>query len=104
MPSALLAAPHCPNEADGTVELVRVDLGGPPDHVARKCANDLRKRCQFREFSAMVADGTFRLVVITGTSQKSAALRCSLDRHEWPKGLRIHMSVVPELLNLTTRN
>ncbi len=103
MPSAMLAAPHCQNQTDGTVELVRVDLGGPPDHVARKCANDIRKRCQFREFSALVASGAFRLVVITGTPQKSAALRGSLDRHEWPKGLRIHMSVVPELLNLTTR-
>lgn len=28
MPSALLAAPHCQNETDETVELVRVDLGG----------------------------------------------------------------------------
>jgi len=52
----------------------------------------------------MVAEGKFRLVVITTTKEKSAAIRRALNRHEWPEGLAIHLSVVPQLLSLTVRS
>lgn len=99
---ALAAAPHC-RDAHGVLELVRVDLGGPAAHVARKCAADINLRRQFREFTALAAAGRFRLVVITATKEKAAALRQSLDQHDWPSGLRIHFSIVPDLLSLTAR-
>lgn len=99
----LAAAPHCWDEKHAILELVRVDLGGPADHVARKCAVDLNKRRQHREFSPLVAQGRFRLVVITATSEKAAALRQALDRHDWPPRLLIHLSVVPQLLSLSAR-
>jgi hypothetical protein len=95
----LASAPHCLDPAE-VLELVRVDLGGPADHVARKCALDLAKRCRIPEFPALVAANQFRLVVITATTGKATAIQRALDRHDWPTGLLIHFSVVPQLLSL----
>lgn len=103
LPDRLAAAPHCQCPNHKSIELVRVDLGGSADHVARKCAADLRKRLLLPAFRQMVAEGHFRLVVITATREKSAAIRQALNRHEWPKGLAIHLSVVAQLLSLTAR-
>ena len=103
LPAALAEAPHCTDIKQSALELVRVDLGGPADHVARKCAADLREREKFREFSMLVKENRFRLVIVTSTAEKSVAIRQSLNRHEWPEGLRIHLSVVSRLLPLTVR-
>ena len=54
----MAAAPHCIEPAD-VVELVRVDLRGPADHVARKCATDLISRCRIREFLTLLPKGVF---------------------------------------------
>jgi hypothetical protein len=102
LPAPCAAAPHC-RDVHGVLELIRVDLGGPAAHVARKCAADVNQRRQFREFTELAAVGRFRLVVITATKEKAAALRQSLDQHDWPSGFRIHFSVVPDLLSLTLR-
>jgi hypothetical protein len=99
----LAAAPHCYDAKQETVELVRVDLGGSSDHVARKCAAYLKDRMTIPAFASTVFQGQFRLVVITGTREKSAAIQQALKGHEWPPGLAIHLSVVPQLLSLTTR-
>ena len=99
----LLDAPHCLNETTDppTLELIRVDLGGKPDHVARKCGADIQVRRRFPEFDALLRQSGFRLVVVTGTTDKAAAIRDSLDLHVWPDGLQIHLAVVPDLLHLT---
>ena len=96
----LANAPHCIDE-QGVLELVRVDLGGPADHVARKCFADLGERSRLRDFLTMVARHEFRLVVITATKQKAAAVRQALDRHGLPNDLLLHFSVLPQLLSLT---
>jgi hypothetical protein len=96
----LAAAPHCLDEQHQLLELVRVDLGGPADHVARKCARDLTRRRHLPEFNSFVAQGRFRLAVVTATQEKAAAVRQALDHHDWPAGLLIHLSVVPKLLSL----
>jgi hypothetical protein len=101
LPTALAGSPHCCDDQDGILELVRVDLGGPVDHVARKCVLDVNKRWRLHEFLQLVQQGRFRLVVITATQEKALALRHALDRHDWPKGLLVHFSVVPQLLSLT---
>lgn len=98
---ALAEAPHCEDEQHEVLELIRVDLGGPADHVARKCAADVTARRRWREFATLLARRQFRLVVITATKEKAAAVRQALDRHDWPTGLLIHFSVVPQLLSLT---
>jgi hypothetical protein len=99
LPLYMASAPHCIDHAD-VLELVRVDLGGPADHVARKCAVDLVNRCRIREFPPLLADRRFRLVVITSTTGKATAIQRALDRHDLPLGLLVHFSVVPQLLSL----
>lgn len=97
----LANAPHCRDDQDGILELIRVDLGGPADHVARKCTVDMNKRWPLREFLPLVKQGQFRLVVITATPEKVKALRQAMESRQWPPGLRIHFSVIPQLLSLT---
>ena len=96
---SLAAAPHCLDAAN-VLELVRVDLGGPADHVARKCVADVAERCRIPEFLALVTSGQFRLVIITATTEKVAAIQRALNNHLWPAGLLVHFSVVHQLLFL----
>ena len=99
LPLSLAMAPHCIDQAN-VLELVRVDLGGPADHVARKCAVDLTQRCRIPDFLSIVAARQFRLVVITSTTGKVTAIQRALSHHQWPSGLLVHFSVVPQLLSL----
>ncbi len=99
LPLSLAMAPHFLDDA-GVVELVRVDLGGPAHHVARKCAADLSIRSRIAEFPPFVAAHRFRLVVITISTGKSTAIQKALKHHHWPEGLAIHCSVVPQLLSI----
>ncbi len=96
----LTNSPHCFDERNQVLELVRVDLGGPADYVARKCAADVTCRRQFAEFAPLVAQQRFRLVVVTATPEKAVAVQQALDRHDWPVGLLMHLSIVPRLLTL----
>jgi hypothetical protein len=100
---SLAAAPHCADLEKQILELIRVDLGGAATHVARKCVGDITKRRKSRKFSHFVAEGRFRLVVITSTPEKSRAVRQALQAHEWPPGMLVHISVIPQLLALSTR-
>ena len=100
LPVSFTTAPHCFDDRNQVLELVRVDLGGPADHVARKCAADLICRRRFPEFAPLVAQQRFRLVVITATPEKAAAVQQALDRHDWPVGLLMHLSIVPRLFTL----
>lgn len=97
LPPKLGHAVHCREHGTDILELVRVDLGGAVDHVARKCAADINARRISPEFLAMVAESQFRLVVATGTPEKAASLRRALKNHNLPHGLRVHFSVVTEL-------
>jgi hypothetical protein len=101
LPLSLSAAPYC-MDPSGILELVRVDLGGPADHVARKCAADVNERCRIPEFPAAVAAGQFRLVVITSTASKVDAIRRAFQHHSWPSGLLVHFTVVSQLLSLSS--
>ena len=100
LPVRLAKSTHCLDQQNQVLELIRVDLGGPADHVARKCVGDLLARRQHSPFRLLLAEQKFRLVVITGTEQKAEAVQQALDRHDWPKDLLIHLSVVPKLLTL----
>lgn len=96
------AAAHCVRvtETATVLELVRVDLGGPADHVARKCVADFETRNHSPEFQHAVNKTLFRLVLITATADKAAATQLSLHGHLWPDGLSFHLAVIPELLPL----
>lgn len=88
-------------ECENVLELIRVDLGGSADHVARKCVRDIELRGACIEFSSLMLEGRFRLVVVTCTTEKAAVIRTALDQHLWPEGLQIHLAVVPDLILLT---
>lgn len=103
LPSPLVAVPHCLDPHKQVLELVRVDLGGPADHVARRAVQEIAARRRIPEFFAMLAEGRFRLVVITATKNKSQALRSALQQHDWPAGMQVHFSVVPQLLRFIVR-
>lgn len=103
LPPPMTAVPHCLDPRQRVLELVRVDLGGPADHVARRAVQDIAARRRLPEFLALLAEGRFRLVVITATKNKSQALRSALQQHDWPAGMQVHFSVVPQLLRFIVR-
>jgi hypothetical protein len=105
LPVALREFPYClDRDMDPpALELVRVDLGGKPDHVARKCHADLQHRRPLPEFERLLHDQRFHLVVVTGTAEKAAAIRTAIETHVWPDGLQIRLVVISDLLLLTAR-
>ena len=105
LPAPMLDFPHCLDTSaqPPVLELVRVELGGTPDHVARKCDGDIQARRPIREFQQLLNDKRFRLVVVTSSAHKAAAIRTALDQHLWPDGLQIHLAVVTQLLSLSPR-
>ena len=98
-----LEQPYCLDQPGDTLELIRVDLGGKPDHVARKCQTDLNARASVEPFAELISRRRFRLVVVTCTAEKATAIRDALGNRLWPDGLLIHLAVVPDLLLLTAR-
>jgi hypothetical protein len=100
MTRALASLPHCLDASSSDspcLELLRTDLGGKPDHVARKCETDVRKRCDIAAFQDLLRRNCFRLVVITTTEGKAQLIRDALDGRVWPDGLMIHLAVLPHL-------
>jgi len=101
LPAGLTEQPYCLDENCNVLELVRVDLGGAADHVARKCEADVAARRDERPFSILLAEKRFRLVVVTATTEKAAAIQQSLSQRLWPDDLLLHIAVVSDLLTLT---
>ncbi len=85
-------------------ELLRVDLGGPADLIARKCLSDIHARYVRDEFRQLVANQEFQLVVITGTTEKAAQINAALSANTWPKGMLFRIAVFTELLSLLPRS
>ena len=56
------------------LELIRDDLGGAADHVVRKCTHDIERHFTLTPFQQLLRTQQFRLVVITGTAPKAAAI------------------------------
>jgi hypothetical protein len=80
---------------------IRVDCGGPPDHVARKCRDDLDRRLEHDAFKDLIANDQFMIAILTGREEKASAIHETLKRHPWPN--RFRLSVIPELVHLVTR-
>ncbi len=101
MESAWIRAAHCLDRSrpeSECLELLRVVQGSGPDHVARKCQADIRRRQGSASFLHLVQQQRFRLVVIAATLESANAIRLALDNHAWPDGLAIHLTVLPQLL------
>ena len=102
LPDGLYDQPHCLNDGHSSelLEIIRVDLGGRPDHVARKCHADMHLRNDVEGFRALLKAERAVLVIVTGTTVKAASIRDALDNHVWPAGLQFRLAVIPDLLPL----
>lgn len=99
-----LDSSHYYLDNDGeTVRLgyIRVDHGGPPDHVVRKCKEDLEQRYAHEAFRELIDQGRFLIAVVTGREEKKQAIHEALRRHRW--SIRFRIEVVSDLVHLTTR-
>lgn len=92
----LLASTDC----EVTLRLVRIDLGGTPEHVSKKCVQDIVCRQTQAEFNQLVAAKRFVLVVLTASTTKQELIQKAIAKRQWPKGMRFHVWVVPELAQL----
>ena len=101
-----LFAPHCLRRRDEqwTLELVRVDLGGPADLIARKCRDGVQARKSTVAFDKLMLSGGFSIVVITATRSKAKAIETALSHHVWPDGLVFRITAFPALISLLPRN
>ncbi len=101
-----MQAPHCQREIEGklVLELIRVDLGGPADLIARKCRKDVEARRKLQAFTEMVAEGRFSMVVVTGSTAKAAAIQAALSQHRWPTNLQFRLAVFVSLIPLLPRS
>ena len=90
------AAAYC--EDGDRLVLLRVDLGGSADHVARKCREDFRRRMEDPNWRELIDAGRFRIIIITGISEKAAAIRQALARFKGNVSFRT--AVIADLLPL----
>lgn len=98
--------PHCLRVIENRpmLELIRIDLGGPADLVARKCRDAVLSRKVSVEFEKLVLSRGFSIVIITATSSKAKAIEASLTHHIWPDGLVFRINAFPSLIPLIPRN
>lgn len=80
-----------------TLRLLRIDLGGTPEHIAKKCTSDLASRQTNSSFNELVAQKRFVLVAIAARPTKQELIQKAIAKRQWPKGMRFQVFVVPEL-------
>ena len=80
---------------------LRVDQGGTPDHIARKCEKDIQDRSRIVSFRELVETDRFMITIITAHEEKAATIRETLRRRSWP--VRFRVAVVADLAFLITR-
>lgn len=79
------------------LRLIRVDLGGTPDHIHKKCVQDLSSRQTQPAFNELVSQKRFVIVILTASALKQELIQKSLAKRRWPNGMRFQVFVVPEL-------
>jgi len=103
LPDELCHAPFC-RTSGGGLELVRVDLGGSPYHVARKAARDCSRRIDIPEFRNLIDEKRVQLVVLTTTTAKARLIRQAMEGLSWESNLRLHIATISRLTFLHLRN
>lgn len=102
--NAKLDSSHYYLDNDGEVTrlaYIRVDHGGPPDHIVRKCKEDLQQRYAYKAFTDLIDHDRFMIAIATGTAEKAAAIHEAVKRHDWRNRFRIE--VVEDLIHLIAR-
>ena len=84
--------------------MVRVDLGGSPNHIAKKAARDCSKRIEIPEFAELIEAQKFQLVVLTTTTAKARLIRQAMEGLSWQCNIRLHIATIPRLTFLHLRN
>jgi hypothetical protein len=81
---------------------LRVDLGGAArwDRIAVKAQSDVRKHRLEPAFARFVKRKALEIRIVTALPQKADRLRRALVEKAIPDGISIHVSVIPELINL----
>lgn len=102
LPEEFRQSPYC-LAADGRLDLVRVDLGGSPQHVARKVASAAHKRLNVPELAELAARSRFQIVVLTTSSQKANYIAKAFADTDCAVAVRIHLAVIPQLSLLLLR-
>jgi len=102
LPQDLSHAPYC-IDANGQLELIRVDLGGSPQHVARKTTQASLDRLDVPQISELSAASRFQVVVLTTSEEKSKAISRSLIACGCTDSVRVHIAVIPRLSFLLLR-
>lgn len=102
VPGAVLRKPHViggePNRP--TWRILRVDLGGRPDHVVRKCVGDLTPLAECPEFPQLLAERRFIYVFLTASRHKKRTIEQALADRPWPSGIQFQIGLVCELAEL----
>lgn len=80
---------------------IRVDFGGAPEHIVRKCREDLENRRRFEPFRQLIDGGRFLIALVTAREEKAAAIHEAIKKHDWP--IRFRIEVVPDLVHLIAR-
>lgn len=80
---------------------IRVDYGGPPEHIIRKCRQDVEIRYPNQAFTSLMDEGRFLIAIVTGREEKVAAIHECLKRFEWK--VRFRIEVLPDLVELIAR-
>ncbi|HBE71967.1 MAG TPA: hypothetical protein DDW52_27830 [Planctomycetaceae bacterium] len=102
LPEELSQSPYCV-DAKGQLELVRVDLGGSPQHVARKTTQASHDRLDVPQVAELAAASRFRVVVLTTSKEKSKAISTALVACGCTDAVRVHIAVIPRLSFLLLR-
>ena len=81
---------------------IRVDQGGQGrwDRVVAKALDDARKHRLEPAFARFLKRNALEIRIVTALPQKADRLRRALNEKQVARGIPIHISVVPELINL----
>ncbi|PHQ36973.1 hypothetical protein CEE69_00935 [Rhodopirellula bahusiensis] len=102
LPGDLSHSPYCVDK-NGQLELIRVDLGGSPQHVARKTTQASLDRLDVPQISELAAATRFQVVVLTTSEEKAKAISKALVACGCTDAVRVHIAVIPRLSFLLLR-
>lgn len=103
LPSDLSHSPYCV-DANGSLELIRVDLGGSPQHVVRKTVAAAEERIDVPQISDLAAAARFQVVVLTTSDERARAIAKGLGASGCTNSVRVHIAAIPRLSYLLLRS
>ena len=99
----LATSPYCLDPA-GRLDLIRVDLGASPQHIARKVTSDVIERLDVPQLAELAVQSRFRVAVLTTSDEKSRLIGTAVRGAGCPDVVPIHLVVIPGLSVLLLRS